>query len=183
MLVITLNKENQALYQEDFPAHYRPKNGFEHRADGNYYKRLGDPRNITDEERKRKLLAEKREIPICNNAEQPKRVPTSFSTESIRPGKYDSSDDSGDTKELQAEQRITIEQLKEWTHGAAWVYQKDNVVTMYGPQMLSSCGLKELERRSFFAIIKLDTVAKTISLWDTNPNRLRPNTLLTDALQ
>ncbi len=58
MFCITLDKEGKEAFREQKPKRYRPRNGFEKRKDGNFYKQLGDPRCITDVEKKRALLEE-----------------------------------------------------------------------------------------------------------------------------
>lgn len=60
MLCITLDKDGKESSREEKPKRWVPRNGFQKGADGNFYKKLGDPRNITDQEIRAFLLEEKR---------------------------------------------------------------------------------------------------------------------------
>lgn len=68
MFWITLDKEGKELFREPKPKRCCPRNGFQKYPDGNFYKILGDPRNIFDIEKKAELLKQQEE------AERKKRI-------------------------------------------------------------------------------------------------------------
>jgi hypothetical protein len=71
MYCITINADGQEVSRTPKPKRWSPRNGFQKKADGNFYKVLGDPRCISDQEIKKALLEKKR---LAEEAEERKKM-------------------------------------------------------------------------------------------------------------
>jgi hypothetical protein len=64
---ITLNGDGTEAFREELKKMELPRNGFEKRSDGNYYKQLGDPRNISDQIKKQQLKQAEEDLKRTEN--------------------------------------------------------------------------------------------------------------------
>ena len=61
MWCITFDIDGNVVSKEQKPKRWRPRNGFQRGDDGNFYKQLGDPRNISDIEAAEAIKAREEE--------------------------------------------------------------------------------------------------------------------------
>lgn len=59
MFCITFDIDGNVVSKEEKPKRWKPRNGFQRGDDGNFYKQLGDPRNISDIEAAEAIKAER----------------------------------------------------------------------------------------------------------------------------
>ena len=93
MFCITLDKDGKEIAREQKPKRWCPRNGFQRGKDGNFYKKLGDPRIIPDP-------------PVVIEKEKEKLPPlrTPLPAPACDSGRY--------TTELYAQRKYTFEEYK-----------------------------------------------------------------------
>jgi hypothetical protein len=174
-----------------------PRCGYEHREDGNFYKVLGDPRNIGDIEAKAALLAQQS---MPKQAETSNReVITRWSLndldeeDGIIPLRQDLPPNNlaqklelegykyGDTRIIKCDNPLSVDAYKFHMDGG-YVVESAATLTCIGVSIYSSFGFKVLEARMAYAQIVFDKVTKEARFWYIDRKKDKPDLIILNAL-
>jgi hypothetical protein len=188
-ICITFDKDGKEAYKEEYDDGYIPKNGFQHVGNNVYHKKLGDPRCITDTEKRRALEEnEKRTLlsvlPPVHNFPQPKQSRLQQALDkALTPINNVPSLESGCTRFVQAQSRTSLDAFLFAQINGCVIRSKDGkIVTVHGPDMISSLGFKELNPDFTFLKIEVNTIQKAIGIW-YDSSGLLPDVIITDAIE
>ncbi len=164
---ITTDQDGKELHRIPLAKNTKPRCGFERAANGNYYKRLKDPRCITDEE-KRIELRKQRE----------KEFMEKYGVVVIDRPKFGFSD----TKVFKA--RIAVDPTNLQACMQNYAYDLDGGrAILKDPQLIYKLDYHGLDRRMKYAKIILDMNQKSIEIWDINNTKECPDMVILEALK
>ncbi len=164
---ITLDANGKELFRNPLPKGKRPRCGFWRAVDGNFYKRLNDPRCITDEEA--------RQIHLKRIEEEFVEKYGAVEITRVRFG-------LDKTKVFRSPVRISPEEIQ-MKAGNFILGINDSNITLGSVAFPSKPDIPGLERRSRYARILLNTKEKCISIWDTNTTKVCPDIVILEALK
>jgi hypothetical protein len=196
---ILIDVDGKVVSEEDGEYPNFPQCGYEHREDGNFYKVLGDPRNIGDIEAKAALLAAQNtppKLPSVGNREVITRWSLNDLDEEddgIIPLRQDLPPNNlaqklefegykyGDTRIVKCENPLSTDAYKFHMDGG-YTVDSATTLTCIGVSIYSSFGFKVLEARMIYAQIVFDKVTKEARFWYIDRKKDKPDLIILNAL-
>jgi hypothetical protein len=183
VICITLRDNGEEAFKDEYPDGYFPRNGFQKGNDGCFYKQLGDPRCISDAEKRRALeLEEERKKPTnpLHSFRNNPQLQSALAKVKSNPGIISGNDYHTSTIR-EAEGKTTIKTVIFFQNGGKVRHIKeDEIVEILKPSMINSCGFKELNVNYDIYKIILHRAHRTISVWYKDGTI--PDAVITNAL-
>ncbi len=196
MFCITLDKHNNESSREEKLDGYRPKNGFELRQDGNYYKQLGDPRNISDIEKSNFLQNAfsnnnsstdntqviKDLLPVIHSGKPADSIQRVLEKSNRYRSAIEIYRNTG-AKIILVDTPLSMERIKFYSYGGVWTKDNDNNTVILETTMLDKCGIDYFASQMSFSKMLLNPWTKNIKIWEFNGSKEHPDVILVDAMQ
>lgn len=176
---ITIDKDGNECSRTELEDNKLPKNGFEHGEDGNFYKQLGDPRNISDEERKKEIEDQLR-------FEEDKKRWDKFRQEVTEQESLSQTKVHGDysgTIFLESKKRVSLAHLYHHIINASVKFTTDGTIQFFDGEITDDLGVYILERHKRPKKIEVNRRAGCLRIWIVNGQKDSPDYVIRDCIE
>lgn len=170
---ITLNGDGTEAFREECDKASFPKNGFERRGDGNFYKQLGDPRCISD-------TIKKDEIEAKNFSGDLVKIDSADGVDLSYAMKPDESNycQLDEINYLVAPEQLSYDLVLQGCRPNEYEYSHKSKTSIYNATLSSNFGLKELKLHDVYAKIEVCPRDNEVRFWFANPNKNSPDLIV-----
>ena len=164
---ITLDKNGKEVFRESTLSRVYPKDGWERKKDGNFYKKLDDPRCISFQQKKLAIVQQQKKPEVI-----PIKIVEEDETQNFTPL------DFSNTKIAKTPTTIEMILFSAYNYGKT---EQNGIIYLHSPCMSGTCGLSELNLQSY-AKIAICKLTKDVKVWFTNKQKTLPDLYILNAI-